>query len=75
MANAKLKELVEDGFKVVERRRDCTYVVRGADNRIVFMDGSVRRGQPAHRGKSKREVSTVRVVSKKIRNAAQGLLR
>lgn len=59
MIEAKVKELVADGFKVVERRRDCTYIVRGADNRIVFMGGSVRRGQPAHRGKSKREASTV----------------
>lgn len=52
MMTAKVKELGAEGFKVTEKRRDCTYIARGADNRIVFEDGSVKRGQPAFRRSS-----------------------
>ena len=49
-AALKVKELKNMGFAVTERRNDCTYMSRGADHRIVFNNGSVKRGQPEHRG-------------------------
>lgn len=45
-----VKKLQKEGFKMVQKRRDCAYMQRGADNRVVMMDGTVKRGQPHHRG-------------------------
>lgn len=50
MMSAKVKELKQQGFAVVESRRDCTYMTLGADHRVVFSNGVVKRGQPEHRG-------------------------
>lgn len=50
MMDAIIKQLKSDGFKVLEKRRDCAYLQRGADNRVVMADGTVKRGQPHHRG-------------------------
>lgn len=50
MMNVVIKQLKLEGFKVLEKRRDCAYLQRGADNRVVMADGTVKRGQPLHRG-------------------------
>ena len=50
MMTVRVNELKRQGFKVVQKRKDCTYMVFGADHRIVMIDGTVKRGQPEHRG-------------------------
>lgn len=50
MMNIRVRELKRQGFTVVEKRKDCTYMTLNADHRIVMLDGSVKRGQPKHRG-------------------------
>lgn len=50
MMSIVVKQLCKDGFLVTDKRRDCTYMARGADNRVVMIDGTVKRGQPHHRG-------------------------
>lgn len=50
MMAARVSELKQQGFKVVQKRKDCTYLSLNADHRIVMLDGTVKRGQPEHRG-------------------------
>lgn len=50
MMTIKVNELMRQGFKITEKRRDCTYMALNADHRIVMADGTVKRGQPEHRG-------------------------
>ena len=50
MMTVRVNELKREGFKVVQKRKDCTYMALGADHRVVFSDGVVKRGQPEHRG-------------------------
>lgn len=49
-AALKVKELTNLGFVITERRSDSTYMTLGADHRVVLNDGTVKRGQPEHRG-------------------------
>ncbi|MDY0250729.1 MAG: hypothetical protein RBR45_11850 [Pseudomonas sp.] len=50
MMTARVNELKREGFKVVQKRKDCTYMALGADHRVVMIDGTMKRGQPEHRG-------------------------
>ena len=50
MMAARVNQLKREGFKVAQKRKDCTYMALGADHRIVMIDGAVKRGQPEHRG-------------------------
>lgn len=50
MMTIRVNELKRQGFKVVQKRNDCTYMALNADHRIVMADGSIKRGQPKHRG-------------------------
>lgn len=50
MMNVRVRELKRQGFVVIEKRKDCTYMALNADHRIVMIDGTVKRGQPDHRG-------------------------
>ena len=50
MMTIRVNELKRLGFKVVQKRKDCTYLSLNADHRIVMLDGTVKRGQPEHRG-------------------------
>ena len=50
MMTVRVNELKREGFKVVQKRKDCTYMALGADHRVVFSNGVVKRGQPEHRG-------------------------
>lgn len=45
-----VRGLKKEGFVVIEKRKDCTYMALNADHRIVMIDGTVKRGQPKHRG-------------------------
>lgn len=49
MMKVRVNELKRQGFKVVQNRKDCTYMALNADHRIVMFDGSIKRGQPDHR--------------------------
>lgn len=49
MMNAIVKQLLSDGFKVTEKRRDATYMAKGADERVIMQDGVMKRGKPRHR--------------------------
>ena len=50
MMTIRVNELKRQGFKVVQKRKDCAYMALNADHRIVMIDGSIKRGQPKHRG-------------------------
>lgn len=50
MMTVRVNELKRQGFKVQEVRHDCTYMALGPDHRVVMLDGTVKRGQPEHRG-------------------------
>lgn len=50
MMATRVNELKQQGFKVAQKRKDCTYMAIGADHRVVMLDGTVKRGQPEHRG-------------------------
>ena len=50
MMTVRVNELKRQGFKVVQKRKDCTYMALRADHRVVMIDGTVTRGQPEHRG-------------------------
>ena len=45
-----VRALKKEGFVITGTTADATYMSRGADHRIVFNNGSVKRGQPEHRG-------------------------
>lgn len=48
-----LSDLLSQGFVVTSRMRDAVYVSRGADHRVILRDGTVKRGHPQFRGKSR----------------------
>lgn len=50
MMTVRVNDLKQQGFRVVQKRKDCTYMALGADHRVVMIDGTVKRGQPEHRG-------------------------
>lgn len=50
MMTVRVNELKRQGYKVVQKRKDCTYMALGPDHRVVMLDGTVKRGQPDHRG-------------------------
>ncbi len=50
MMSIKVRELKAQGFMVTDKRKDCTYMSLNADHRVVMADGSIKRGQPQHRG-------------------------
>lgn len=50
MMTIMVNELKRQGFVVTSKRRDCTYMALNADHRVVMADGTVKRGQPEHRG-------------------------
>ena len=45
-----VRALKKEGFVITGTTADATYMSRGPDHRVILKDGSVRRGQPKHRG-------------------------
>ena len=49
--NEEIRKLKNDGFVCTGKAGNAEYYSKGADHRVVLMDGTVKRGQPMHRGK------------------------
>lgn len=49
--NEEIRKLKNDGFVCTGKAGNAEYYSKNADHRVVLNDGTVKRGQPMHRGK------------------------